>query len=138
MTVFESVRQAGSGDAAGVEDSAIASSVQTEAPAAARCVSVTVPGWASGAVAAAVIELERAIAKYPVWPEDPLHALTIVTEEHGELAQKLLQRAYEPDKRVTDAQVFEEARQLAAMALRMLAHLEVAKYRQSPQVGLCG
>lgn len=40
-------------------------------------------------------ELERAEKKHPVWPRDPLHAISIVTEESGEAVKATLQYIYE-------------------------------------------
>lgn len=72
-----------------------------------------------------LFELERATAKHPEWPTDPFHALAILTEEVGELAQTLLKATYEggpePDR--------QEAVQVAAMALRLLMNWD--NYRKA-------
>lgn len=68
-------------------------------------------------------EIERAIAKFPTWPTDPLHAVAVLGEEFGELVKATLQAVYEPHKS-TMADVREEAIQTAAMALRFLASLD--------------
>ncbi|MCP5136551.1 MAG: hypothetical protein H6981_07110 [Gammaproteobacteria bacterium] len=46
------------------------------------------------------------------------HQLAALSEEHGELAQAMLQRDYEPDKK-DDGDVYLEAVQTAAMAIRV-------------------
>jgi NTP pyrophosphatase (non-canonical NTP hydrolase) len=68
-------------------------------------------------------ELAQATAKHPEWPTDPMHALTILTEEVGELAKTILQARYEgkePD--------IQEAIQTAAMAVRFLANWDQYKF----------
>lgn len=72
-------------------------------------------------------ELERALAKFPTWPTDPLHALAVIGEEFGELTKDVLQMAYEPHK--TSA----EAIQTAAMALRFVASLDAYIYQAGEQ-----
>lgn len=74
-------------------------------------------------------ELDRAVAKFPTWPTDPLHASGVVQEEAGELAKAVLQAVYEPHKS-GPTQVFEEAVQTAAMAVRFL--LSSARYTYVP------
>ena len=77
-------------------------------------------------------ELERAVAKFPTWPTDPLHALAVLGEEFGELTKDVLQMTYEPGK--TSAEnVRKEAIQTAAMALRFVASLDVYIYRAGEQ-----
>lgn len=71
------------------------------------------------AVRAVMDELQRARAKFPQWPDDPIHAAAVVQEEAGELVQAALQDAYEPDK-ATLNDAHEEARQTAAMAIRWM------------------
>lgn len=74
-------------------------------------------------------EMAKAIAKFPTWPTDPLHALAVLGEEYGELNKAMLQLVYEPHK--TNAEeVRKEAVQCAAMALRLLWSIE--KYQYSP------
>lgn len=68
-------------------------------------------------------ELDRAIAKFPTWPTDPLHALAVLGEEYGELTKATLQAVYEPHKS-SMKDVRAEAIQTAAMALRFLASLD--------------
>ena len=77
-------------------------------------------------------ELNRAMAKFPTWPTDPLHALAVLGEEFGELNKVILQLTYEPDK-ATAADVREEAIQTAAMALRLAMSLDRYEYKRGPQ-----
>ena len=77
-------------------------------------------------------ELARATAKYPTWPNDPLHALAVLGEEYGELNKAALQFTYEPHKTSLRA-VREEAIQTAAMALRFAMSLDKYVYAASPQ-----
>ncbi len=68
-------------------------------------------------VAEVLAELERAGLKFPTWPTDPIHAVTVVAEESGELQRAVLQAVYEPHKgSLEDART--EAIQTAAMAIR--------------------
>lgn len=77
-------------------------------------------------------EIERAIAKFPTWPTDPLHALAVLGEEFGELTKAVLQSVYEPHKSTAE-DVREEAVQTAAMALRFLASLGAYDYTPGEQ-----
>jgi len=77
-------------------------------------------------------EVERAIAKFPTWPTDPLHALGVVGEEFGELGKAVLQQVYEPHKNQPD-DVRKEAVQTAAMAIRFLASLSTYQYAPGVQ-----
>lgn len=79
-----------------------------------------------------VSELERAIAKFPTWPSDPLHAVGVLGEEYGELVKAVLQHTYEPHKS-TVADVRGEAIQTAAMALRFAASLDFYTYAPCTQ-----
>lgn len=79
-------------------------------------------------------EVERATAKFPTWPTDPLHALAVLGEEFGELTKEMLQLTYEPHK-TSPAEVRKEAIQTAAMALRLVMSLDRYEYRPSPQHG---
>lgn len=77
-------------------------------------------------------ELNRAIAKFPTWPTDPLHAVAVLGEEFGELTKDVLQMTYEPGK--TNAEnVRKEAIQTAAMALRFVASLDAYIYKAGEQ-----
>lgn len=77
-------------------------------------------------------EVERAVAKFPTWPTDPLHALAVLGEEFGELTKEMLQLTYEPHK-TSAAEVRKEALQTAAMALRLYRSLERYEYRRGEQ-----
>lgn len=76
-------------------------------------------------------EIDRATAKFPLWPTDPLHALAVLGEEYGELTKAVLQHVYEPDK-ATREDVREEAIQTAAMALRFV--ISLGAYIYMPQM----
>ena len=75
-------------------------------------------------------ELLRAMKKFPTWPTDPLHAVSVLQEEVGELSKAVLQCTYEPHKAVSRTDVQEEALQCAAMCLRFL--LSLHRYDFSP------
>lgn len=77
-------------------------------------------------------ELERAVAKFPTWPSDPLHALGVLHEEVGELSKEVLQLVYEPHKSSLAA-VRKEAVQAAAMAVRFLMSLHTYQYLPGTQ-----
>ncbi len=77
-------------------------------------------------------EIQKATAKFPTWPTDPLHAVAVLGEEYGELQKAVLQVTYEPDK-ATLADVRTEAIQTAAMAMRFLLSLEAYEYRRGEQ-----
>ena len=76
-------------------------------------------------LAPVLFEIERAMAKFPTWPTDALHALAVLGEEYGELNKAVLQGVYEPHKQEPTA-VRKEAVQTAAMALRFL--MSVGEY----------
>lgn len=77
-------------------------------------------------------EIERAIAKFPTWPDDPLHALAVLGEEYGELTKAVLQSVYEPEKsKPFDVRI--EAIQTAAMAIRFVRSLGVYRYEPGRQ-----
>lgn len=77
-------------------------------------------------------EVEKATTKFPTWPTDPLHALAVMGEEYGELNKAMLQYVYEPHK-TNLAEIKTEAIQTAAMALRLVASLDVYQYRAAEQ-----
>lgn len=77
-------------------------------------------------------ELERAVAKFPTWPTDPLHALAVLGEEFGELNKAMLQYVYEPHK-TSRVEIRKEAIQTAAMALRLVRSLHLYDYAPSQQ-----
>jgi hypothetical protein len=77
-------------------------------------------------------EIERAVKKYPTWPTDPLHALSVLGEEFGELTKSTLQLTYEPHK--TSMEDFRtEAKQTAAVALRFFMSLEQYQFNSCKQ-----
>lgn len=82
--------------------------------------------------AAIYAELNRAIAKFPTWPADPLHAVAIIGEEFGELTKAILQLVYEPHKS-SPYDVKSEAIQTAAMAIRFVRNLDKYCYTRSKQ-----
>lgn len=63
------------------------------------------------------IELKNAIAKYPEWPTDIIHAAAVVNEEAGELIRACLNHSYHG---ADEADVQREAIQTAAMAIRFI------------------
>jgi hypothetical protein len=77
----------------------------------------------SPVVTEVLLELERAMKKFPTWPDDPLHAVGVLNEEVGELNKAVLQQMYEPHKNAPGA-VRSEAVQAAAMALRFIASID--------------
>lgn len=77
-------------------------------------------------------ELNKATTKFPLWPNDPLHALNILGEEYGELNKEVLQMVYEPHKTSLD-EIRKEAVQTAAMALRFYMSLDKYKYVPAQQ-----
>ena len=76
-------------------------------------------------------ELDRAEAKFPTFPIDPIHAAAVLQEEAGELVQAALQYTYEGGS--VDA-MRKEAIQVGAMALRFLINMHWMKSRPSEQV----
>lgn len=83
-------------------------------------------------VAEVLAELAKAVAKFPTWPTDPLHALAVLGEEFGELTKDVLQLCYEPHK-TTPESARTEAMQTAAMALRFAMSLARYEYRPGAQ-----
>jgi NTP pyrophosphatase (non-canonical NTP hydrolase) len=77
-------------------------------------------------------ELDRATAKFPTWPTDPLHAIAVLGEEFGELTKAMLQFTYEPHKTNLD-EIKKEAIQTAAMALRLVMSLDQYEYKGCDQ-----
>lgn len=75
-------------------------------------------------------ELYRAIELFPEWPTDPLHAVSIIGEEFGELTQAVLDMTYAPHK-VCVNDIKEEAIQTAAMAIRFYINLKHYEYKKS-------
>jgi len=88
-------------------------------------------GSASSVMAEIVAEVERATAKFPTWPTDPLHAFAVVGEEFGEAQKEVLQLTYEPHKSSRE-KLRKEAVQLAAMSLRFLMSFD--RYEFTPGI----
>jgi hypothetical protein len=100
--------------------------------AAAQAATETTERRPSDIVGSVYDELTRAVAKFPTWPTDPLHAVAVLGEEFGELTKDVLQMTYEPGK--TSAEnVRKEAIQTAAMALRFVASLDAYIYKAGEQ-----
>lgn len=77
-------------------------------------------------------ELEKAIKKFPTQPIDPLHAVSVLGEEYGELVKEIVQYTYEPEKSSKES-IKTEAIQTAAMAIRFILSLEEFEYKKSKQ-----
>lgn len=73
-------------------------------------------------------ELQRATTKFPQWPDDMMHAVTIVGEEYGELLKDVLQYNYEPHKKKSLETIRAEAIQTIAMLHRFLNSLDAGRY----------
>lgn len=77
-------------------------------------------------------EMQRAVTKFPTWPDRGLDAFAIIGEEVGELQKEVLQLTYEPHK--ADAErMRKEAVQTAAMALRFLMSIDEYKFEAGTQ-----
>ncbi len=74
---------------------------------------------------AIIQELEKAKAKWPAWPTDPIHAASVLSEEAGELVQACNDFCYSGG---SVEQMELEARQVGAMALRFLENID--RYRR--------
>ena len=74
--------------------------------------------------------IDRAEKKFPLFPIDPIHAAAIVGEKAGELLQAALKVTYEKGQW---EDVYDEAIDAAAMALRVLVMFEYLEARPSPQ-----
>lgn len=94
----------------------------------ARAITVKVPN----VVREVLTELSAAMAKFPTWPTDPLHASGVVAEEAGELFKAVLQQVYEPHKN-KPGDVRKEAIQTAAMAIRFIASMGAYEFKPGPQ-----
>lgn len=73
-------------------------------------------------------ELEAAESKHPGWPSDPFHGVAIIGEELGEWQAELLQES--PDRDAAK----NEFKQMAAMAVRFVTHLQLYDFEPSFQV----
>ena len=77
-------------------------------------------------------ELRKSAAKFPEWPDDPIHAAGVVNEECGELQREVLKLCYEPHKSTRES-VRVEAVQTAVMAIRFLHSLDHYVFQPGPQ-----
>ena len=83
----------------------------------------TGPGGGTGTRAVELIfaELRKAEAKFPGWPDDPIHGAGILCEESGEAMQAALDYYY---GRTTDTdRLKKEVAQAGAMAIRLLVSI---------------
>lgn len=65
-------------------------------------------------------EIERAKIKFPLWPDDPIHAASVLSEEAGELVKAANDFVYHDGSRV---EMVKEAIQIGAMVVRFLDHI---------------
>lgn len=70
-------------------------------------------------------EVERAKAKFPQWPTDPIHAAAIVSEESGELIRAAVMHTYEGG---SELECYKEAVQTAVVALRFMEGVALNHY----------
>jgi NTP pyrophosphatase (non-canonical NTP hydrolase) len=75
----------------------------------------------SQAMLSVFLELRKAEAKHPRWPEDPIHAVAILVEEAGESMQAALDYTYSGGD---IERLREELAQTVALAIRALLHLD--------------
>jgi hypothetical protein len=66
-------------------------------------------------------EISSAEAKYPDWPDDPIHGVAIMAEESGEAVRACLNMVYHGADR---AEYRKELVQTAAMAIRAIIGLD--------------
>ncbi len=74
-------------------------------------------------------EMERAVAKFPSWPLDAIHAAGVVNEESGELMRAAVQFNYEGGS-IEEAK--KEAVQTIVSAIRFLMAIDV--YTPQPSI----
>lgn len=77
-------------------------------------------------------EMARSLRKFPTWPTDPLHALGVVSEEHGELVKEVMVGVYAPAARRL-GKITQEAIQLVVASTRFVMSLEHYSYTRSHQ-----
>ena len=70
-----------------------------------------------------LVELKRAEKIHPVWPDDPIYAAAIISEEAGEVV-KAVNNAVTGKKDGKDSDYRTEAIQCAAMCIRFLKNLD--------------
>jgi len=80
-------------------------------------------------LALVMAELDRATAKWPGWPQCPLHAAAVVATEAGELQQAAMKHTYCWGR---DEHMLTEAVQVAATALRFIRGYRAGHYQKSP------
>jgi NTP pyrophosphatase (non-canonical NTP hydrolase) len=73
-------------------------------------------------------ELRRAEKKFPTWPLDPIHAVSILAEESGEAVKAALHFYYDKE---SIEEFRKEVIQTGAMALRLLIFIDL-HYRKKP------
>ena len=66
-------------------------------------------------------ELRYAKEKFPLWPDDPIHAAAIVAEEAGEVVKAALQFTYEDGNLI---HLYNESKQTATMCIRLMKNLD--------------
>ena len=71
-----------------------------------------------------MLELEKAKTKFPLWPVDVIHAVSVMNEEAGESIQAALQLSYEGG---SIDNVKAELIQTAAMCFRALENIDNLK-----------
>lgn len=79
-------------------------------------------------------ELARARGKFP----SNRHMMNALTEEVGELAKALIQLNFEPNKKVTQRNVYDEAVQVAVMAIRVATEGDNSLPEYDPESGYRG
>ena len=67
-------------------------------------------------------EIDRAVFKWPGWPDDPVHGAAVVAEEAGEAVQAALDIVY-GGKRTKD-DLLRELTHTAGTAIRMIDYLQ--------------
>jgi NTP pyrophosphatase (non-canonical NTP hydrolase) len=66
-------------------------------------------------------ELKSAKSKFPSWPDDPIHAAAILSEEAGEVTKAANEFYFENG---SSLEMVKEAVQVGAMAIRFLEGME--------------
>lgn len=74
----------------------------------------------SEAVSEIIMELDRAEIKHPHWPEDIIHAVSIMQEESGEAIRAALNHVYQGES-IEDLK--KELIQTGAMCVRCLVNM---------------
>lgn len=75
----------------------------------------------SHAITEIIVELDTAKRKYPSWPKDIIHAVSIMNEEAGESIRAALNMSYHGE---SPEFLKKELIQTAAMCLRCLENME--------------